>query len=63
MAASEKEKTPDEVQTQTKVASEHEHAAGENLVSLPFSPAMERLMPELEELVKKNPNRLIGCGG
>jgi hypothetical protein len=20
-------------------------------------------MPELEELVKKNPNRLIGCGG
>ena len=21
------------------------------------------LMPELEELVKKNPNRLIGCGG
>ncbi len=23
----------------------------------------ESLMPELEELVKKNPNRLIGCGG
>ncbi|MFN8236695.1 MAG: hypothetical protein U0T77_00875 [Chitinophagales bacterium] len=23
----------------------------------------ETLMPELEELVKKNPNRLIGCGG
>jgi hypothetical protein len=23
----------------------------------------EPLMPELEELVKKNPNRLIGCGG
>ena len=21
------------------------------------------LMPELEELVKKDPNRLIGCGG
>lgn len=21
------------------------------------------LMPELEELVKKNPNRLVGCGG
>lgn len=21
------------------------------------------LMPELEELVKKNPNRLLGCGG
>lgn len=25
--------------------------------------AMHSLMPELEELVKKNPNRLIGCGG
>lgn len=23
----------------------------------------EVLMPELEELVRKNPNRLIGCGG
>lgn len=23
----------------------------------------DSLMPELEELVKKNPNRLIGCGG
>lgn len=23
----------------------------------------ETLMPELEELVRKNPNRLIGCGG
>lgn len=23
----------------------------------------ESLMPELEELVKKNHNRLIGCGG
>lgn len=23
----------------------------------------ESLMPELEALVKKNPNRLIGCGG
>jgi hypothetical protein len=24
---------------------------------------IDSLMPELEELVKKNPNRLIGCGG
>ena len=24
---------------------------------------VEPLMPELDELVKKNPNRLIGCGG
>lgn len=23
----------------------------------------DALMPELEELVKKNPNKLIGCGG
>jgi hypothetical protein len=30
-------------------------------VSLSF--VSEPLMPELEELVKKNPNRLIGCGG
>jgi hypothetical protein len=29
----------------------------------PFDSATESLMPELEELVKKNPNRLIGCGG
>lgn len=63
MAASEKEKTPDEVQTQTKVTAVHELAAAEDLVSLPFSQATESLMPELEELVKKNPNRLIGCGG
>lgn len=28
-----------------------------------FSYTTESLMPELEELVKKNPNRLIGCGG
>lgn len=27
------------------------------------SDATAPLMPELEELVKKNPNRLIGCGG
>jgi len=24
---------------------------------------VEPLMPELEKLVEKNPNRLIGCGG
>lgn len=28
-----------------------------------FAYTSESLMPELEELVKKNPNRLIGCGG
>lgn len=33
----------------------------ETIVS--FTNATEVLMPELDELVKKNPNRLIGCGG
>ncbi|HNF49683.1 MAG TPA: hypothetical protein PKM51_04025 [Chitinophagales bacterium] len=28
-----------------------------------YSNATESLMPELEELIKKNPNILIGCGG
>ena len=28
-----------------------------------FSNTKKPLMPELEALVKKNPNRLIGCGG
>lgn len=28
-----------------------------------YQQATNQLMPELEELVKKNPNRLIGCGG
>lgn len=28
-----------------------------------FSNSTIVLMPELEELVKRNPNRLIGCGG
>ena len=32
-------------------------------VAEPFENAKDSLMPELEELVKKNPNRLIGCGG
>jgi hypothetical protein len=28
-----------------------------------YGQSVEPLMPELDELVKKNPNRLIGCGG
>ena len=32
-------------------------------VQIDYSMAKDSLMPELEELVKKNPNRLIGCGG
>lgn len=32
-------------------------------VVFPFNNSMDALMPELEELVKKNPNLLIGCGG
>lgn len=29
----------------------------------PLPERVDALMPELDELVKKNPNRLIGCGG
>ena len=28
-----------------------------------FPEVKDCIMPELKELVKKNPNRLIGCGG
>lgn len=35
----------------------------ENSITQEFSGSTIVLMPELEELVKKNPNRLIGCGG
>jgi hypothetical protein len=31
--------------------------------STPVHETIQSLMPELEDLVKKNPNRLIGCGG
>ena len=63
MAASEKEKTPEATQMQIRVAQEPDNVEGQDSVSLQFSQATESLMPELEELVKKNPNRLIGCGG
>lgn len=35
----------------------------EDSIIQPYSNSTDALMPELEELVKKNPNRLIGCGG
>lgn len=35
----------------------------ENTISETVDYTTDSLMPELEELVKKNPNRLIGCGG
>lgn len=35
----------------------------EDTATQSFSVSTDVLMPELEELVKKNPNRLIGCGG
>ena len=35
----------------------------ENTMSETVDYTTDSLMPELEELVKKNPNRLIGCGG
>jgi len=60
MAKTKKEKkdsvTIDDVQLIDK---QHE----EDAATQTFSVSTEVLMPELEELVKKNPNRLIGCGG
>lgn len=41
----------------TVATNEHKEIAAVDM-QLPFV-----LMPELDELVKKNPNRLIGCGG
>lgn len=38
---------------------EDEKSISENDVQISIEP----LMPELEILVKKNPNQLIGCGG
>ncbi len=35
----------------------------ENTMSETVDYTTDSLMPELEELVKKNLNRLIGCGG
>jgi hypothetical protein len=44
-------------------SSEVKPAEEKTEMAVPFASATESLMPELEELVKKNPNRLIGCGG
>ncbi|HNY54123.1 MAG: hypothetical protein IPP60_09900 [Sphingobacteriales bacterium] len=60
MAKTKKEKkdstTIDDIQLIDK---QHE----EDVETQPFPVSTDVLMPELEELVKKNPNRLIGCGG
>ena len=55
MAKKEKKKTAKKPSAKQKLAKPNEEA------QLPDP--NESLMPELEELVKKNPNRLIGCGG
>lgn len=62
MEKPEKEKkTEDITLTDKKVASTKEETT--NTVNETPSYTTDALMPELEELVKKNPNRLIGCGG
>lgn len=40
-----------------------ENVKTDDSIVQPFDDITATLMPELEELVKKNPNRLIGCGG
>lgn len=51
-----------EKQNKQKVVKEN-HVEEKTEQVVPFASATESLMPELEALVKKNPNLLIGCGG
>ena len=60
MAKSKKEKKkPLTIDDKSLIVKENE----EDSTTQQFSNSPIVLMPELEELVKKNPNRLIGCGG
>jgi hypothetical protein len=60
MAKSAKEKKKAiTIKEEQLIDKEHE----EDATTQQFSNSTIVLMPELEELVKKNPNRLIGCGG
>lgn len=64
MTKSVQQKTPADEQPSVVHPSAKMNAAEEKTEATePFASATESLMPELEELVKKNPNRLIGCGG
>lgn len=49
---------PEEREVETNKL-ENENFIVENEIEISIEP----LMPELETLVKKNPNQLIGCGG
>ena len=63
MAKSKKEKIP--VDEQLTINDERLINKGDeedSITQQSYNPTIV-LMPELEELVKKNPNRLIGCGG
>jgi hypothetical protein len=53
------------VDEQLKVSNQQttDNESAEDSTIQEYSDSIKSLMPELEELVKKNPNRLIGCGG
>lgn len=63
MAKSENQKGIIDEQVTTNNEQFVEEMNEENSITQEFSGSTIVLMPELEELVKKNPNRLIGCGG
>jgi hypothetical protein len=64
MAKSAKEKKkPTTINEEQLIDKEHEEDATTQHPIDIETDATFVLMPELEELVKKNPNRLIGCGG
>lgn len=63
MAKSENQKGIIDEQATTNNEQFVEEMNEENSITHEFSNSTIVLMPELEELVKKNPNRLIGCGG
>lgn len=60
------------ISVKMKPAKKQKKAGTKNKMVQKDTPATEQadeikfpvsLMPELDELVKKNPNRLLGCGG
>lgn len=63
MAKSKKEKNRVDEQLTVRHEQLTENEGEENSTIQEFTDSTIVLMPELEELVKKNPNRLIGCGG
>ena len=63
MAKSKKEKNRADEQLTVQYEQLSENEGEENSTIQEFTNSTIVLMPELEELVKKNPNRVIGCGG